>query len=36
MRREINLRGWRREVAISIREELRLVEGLAKCSVLNA
>lgn len=36
MRREGNLRGWRREMAVGIREKLCLVESLTKGSILNA
>jgi hypothetical protein len=36
MRREVNLRRWLREMAVGIREKLRLVEGLTKSSVLDA
>ena len=36
MGREINLRGWLREMAVGVREELGLVEGLTKSSILNA
>ena len=36
MRREVNLRGWLREMAVGIREELGLVEGLTKSSVFDA
>lgn len=36
MWREINLRGWLREMTIGVREKLGLVEGLTKSSILNA
>ena len=36
MRREVNLRGWLREMAVSIREKLGLVEGLTKSGILDA
>ena len=36
MRREINLRGWLREMTVGVREKLGLAEGLTKSSVLNA
>ena len=36
MRREVDLRGWLREMTIGVREELSLVEGLTKSSILNA
>jgi len=36
MRREVNLRGWLRGMAVSIREKLGLVEGLTKSGILDA
>ena len=35
MRREINLRGWLRQMTVGVREKLGLVEGLTKSSILN-
>ena len=36
MRREVDLRGWLREMTIGVREELGLVECLTKSSILYA
>jgi len=36
VRRKIDLRGRLRDMAVGIREELGLVEGLTKCGILDA
>ena len=36
MRREIDLRGWLRDMSVGVREKLSLVEGLTKSGIFDA